>query len=92
MRRSPSAAGGIDGEREGTGKASAGKTRLIMSKAVGKDEVLFAIRKNGVQSAALEKLNRELTDEEIQIAKKGLQFGLLTDIDTVYKTIFTEMI
>ncbi len=30
--------------------------------------------------------------EEIQIAKKGLEFGLLTDIGTIYKTIFTEMI
>jgi hypothetical protein len=58
---------------------------------VEKNKILFAIRINDVQSAALEKLGRKLTDEEIQTVKKGLHFGLLTDIDTVYKTIFTEM-
>ncbi|MFH0924761.1 MAG: hypothetical protein V1872_03875 [bacterium] len=55
-------------------------------------QLVFAITLEDLQGEALEKIRRTLTDEEIFIAKKGLEFGLLTDIDTVYKTIFTEMI
>ena len=54
--------------------------------------LVFAITLEDLQSESLEKIGRTLTDQEIYIAKKGLEFGLLTDIDTVYKTIFTEMI
>ena len=56
------------------------------------NEIVFAITKEDLQYEAKEKIGRELTDEEIHIAKKGLEFGLLTDIDTVYNTIFFEMI
>jgi len=55
------------------------------------DEIVFVITKKDLQHEAKEKMGRELTDDEISIAKKGLESGLLTDIDTVYKTIFTEM-
>lgn len=54
--------------------------------------VLFAITIDDVQNEAKEKLGRELTPEEILITKKGLESGLLTDIHTVYNTIFTEML
>ena len=54
--------------------------------------LVFAITLEDLQSESLKKIGRTLTDQEIYIAKKGLEFGLLTDIDTVYKTIFTEMI
>jgi hypothetical protein len=57
-----------------------------------KDQIIFSIAVEDLQYEAKEKIGRELTEEEIQIAKKGLEFGLLTDIDTVYKTIFSEMI
>lgn len=56
------------------------------------NDIVFAITKNDLQYEAKEKIGRELTDEELQVAKKGLEFGLLTDIDTVYQTIFSEMI
>lgn len=55
-------------------------------------EIVFAITKEDLQYEAKEKLGRELTEDEIYIAKKGLEMGLLTDIDTVYRTILTEMI
>jgi len=57
-----------------------------------KNEVLFAITINDIQYEAKAKLNRKLTPEELLIAKKRLESGLLFDIDTVYKTIFDEMI
>ena len=56
------------------------------------NELVFTITLEDLQSEAFEKIGRTLADEEIRVAKKGLEFGLLTGIDTVYKTIFTEMI
>lgn len=57
-----------------------------------KDKLVFSITLEELQSKALEKIGRTLTDEEIQVARKGLEFGLYTDINTVYTTIFSEMI
>ncbi len=57
-----------------------------------KKEIVFAITIEDLQNEANEKIGRELTDDEINVAQKGLEFGLLTDIDTVYNTIFGEMI
>jgi len=57
-----------------------------------KDNLVFSITLEDLQSEALEKIGRILTDEEVQVAKKGLEFGLCTDIDSVYATIFFEMI
>ncbi|RLG13588.1 MAG: hypothetical protein DRN71_04540 [Candidatus Nanohalarchaeota archaeon] len=59
---------------------------------VNRQEILFYITKETIQDIALEKLNRRLTEEELEIAKKGVEGGLLFDIDTVYNTIFFEMI
>lgn len=55
------------------------------------DEIVFSITKEDLQLEAQEKMGRELTDDEILIAKKGLEWGLLTNIETVYQTIFKEM-
>jgi hypothetical protein len=57
-----------------------------------KNEIVFAITVEDLQNEANKKIGRELTDDEINVAQKGLEFGLLTDIDTVYNTIFGEMI
>lgn len=57
-----------------------------------KDKLVFSITLEDLQSEALEKIGRTLTEEEILVAKKGLESGLLTDINTVYATIFREMI
>jgi hypothetical protein len=55
-------------------------------------EYVFAISVEDLQYEAKEKLGRKLTEEEIEIAKKGLEYGLLTGIDSVYGAIFEEMI
>lgn len=60
--------------------------------AIEKSKLVFSITEEDLQREANEKIGRNLSEEEIQIAKKGLEFGLLTDIGTIYKTIFTEMI
>lgn len=56
------------------------------------NEILFLISKETVQHEALNTIGRKLTDDELEIAKKGLEWGLTTDIQTVYNTIFHEMI
>jgi len=56
------------------------------------NELLFSISLEDLQSEALRIIGRTLTEEEVDIAKKGLEFGLLTGIDIIYKTIFFEMI
>ncbi len=56
------------------------------------EDLIFAITLEDLQYEAMEKIGRNLTNEEIHIAKKGLENGLLFDIDTVYNTIFSEMI
>lgn len=56
------------------------------------NEILLPITVEDLQSEAIEKIGRKLNDDEIRIAKKGLENGLLTNIDVVYSTIFNEMI
>jgi len=62
------------------------------TKYTGK-ETVFSITVDDIQNEALERINRRLTDDEIDIAKKGLANGLGTlALDITYHTIFTEMI
>ncbi len=56
------------------------------------NELVFSITLEDLQTEAMEALGRTLTEEELEIAKDGLYEGLRFDIDTVYRTIFFEMI
>ncbi|MDR2651503.1 MAG: hypothetical protein LBC68_04205 [Prevotellaceae bacterium] len=57
------------------------------------NNLIFSITVEDVQNEAMERIGRELTDEEIDIAKNGLEWGIggIT-LDITYNTIFTEMI
>ena len=57
-----------------------------------KTKPLFTIAVEDIQSVALERLGRTLSDDELLTANKGLEWGLLTYIDAVYSAIFDEMI
>jgi hypothetical protein len=59
---------------------------------INKEELLFYISKETMQDEAVHKIGRYLTEEELFIAKKGLEWGLMTDIDTVFNAILHEMI
>jgi len=48
------------------------------------NKLIFYITKEEVQEEAFQRINRILTEEELSIVKKCLEWGLLTDIDTVY--------
>lgn len=56
------------------------------------DRILFCITEEELQFEAKQILGRRLNEEEIIIAQKGLDYGIMTSIDTVYRTIFKEMI
>jgi len=58
-----------------------------------KNEIIFVITKEDLQDEAMENIGRELTDDEINTAIKGINYGLGTmALDVTYHTIFTEMI
>ncbi len=59
---------------------------------IDKEELLFYIDRETMQDEAMRTIGRYLTEEELDIAKKGLEWGLMTGIDTVYNTILFEMI
>lgn len=59
---------------------------------IDKDEILFYISKETMQYEALDKIGRYLTEDELEIAKEGLEWDIMTDIDSVYNTIIFEMI
>ena len=56
------------------------------------NSILFAITVEDIQFEANESLGRELTEDELYIARKGLECGLLTNIDVIYETIFFDLI
>ncbi len=55
------------------------------------NDLVFAITIEDLQANAFEKIHRRLSSNEIEIAKKGLENGILSSIDDVYKAIFSEM-
>ena len=56
------------------------------------NNLLFSISKETMQAETIEKIGRILNYDELNIAKKGLEFGLMTSIDIVYDTILFDMI
>ena len=63
-----------------------------MNETILKSDLLFYISKEDLQSYAIEKIGRKLNEEELNIAKKGLDYGINTGIDIIYNTILFEMI
>lgn len=48
-------------------------------------ENIFSIPVESVQEEATRIIKRRLTEEELLSVKKGIEWGLLTDIDTIYR-------
>jgi len=51
---------------------------------------IFKIAYTEVQDEAKQYIGRELTADELQQVKKGIEWGLLTDIDTVLHATIDE--
>jgi hypothetical protein len=55
--------------------------------------IIFSITIDDLQNEAMKRIGRKLTDDEINIAKKGIEWGIVNSaLDITYNTIFTEMI
>ena len=56
------------------------------------NEIIFSIAVEDWQNEAINQVGRKLTDNELYTAKKGIESGLLFDIDTVMKTAIEEAV
>ena len=66
---------------------------VLIMKVIGIDDIIFVITKEELQDEAMERIGRELTEEEIDIAIDAFEWGFRTmAVDVTYQTIFTEMI
>ena len=59
---------------------------------INKDELIFTITKDWIQKESNQLIGRNLTECELYTVKKCIEWGLLTDIDTVFKTAIREAI
>jgi hypothetical protein len=50
------------------------------------EEYIFSITTEWVQLEAERLVGRRLTDDELSSVKKGIEWGLLADIDIIFKT------
>jgi hypothetical protein len=56
-------------------------------------DIIFSITKEDLQNKAIQRMGRNLTEDEINVAKKGIEWGIANfALDITYNTIFTEMI
>jgi len=55
--------------------------------------IIFQITEEDLQNEAIQRIGRQLTDDEIEIAKAGIEWGISDfALEITYDTIFTEMI
>ncbi|HHT9104473.1 MAG TPA: hypothetical protein ACFYD7_01215 [Candidatus Wujingus californicus] len=59
---------------------------------INKEELIFSITKDWIQKESNQSIERNLTGCELYTVKKCIEWGLLTDIDTVFKTAIREAI
>jgi len=55
--------------------------------------IIFQITEDDLQNEAMQRIGRQLTDDEIEMAKDGIEWGISDSaLEITYNTIFTEMI
>lgn len=59
---------------------------------INKDELIFSITKDWIQKESNQLIRRNLTECELYTVKNCIEWGLLTDIDTIFKTAIHEAI
>ena len=56
------------------------------------NEIIFSVTIEELQSEAINRIGRKLTEYELHTAKKGIESGLSFDIETVFQTAIDESI
>lgn len=54
--------------------------------------IIFSVNVNYLQGAAVERIGRKLTCDELHTARKGIEAGLSFDIDTVVSASIEEAV
>jgi hypothetical protein len=67
------------------------KIQLLQTDSANADEIIFAIRRQDVQSEAINKLERLLTDMEISKIADCFEWGIGESLEIVYDTFFKEL-
>jgi len=57
-----------------------------------RSNIIFQITEEDVQEEAKSRINRELTEDEMHYARKGIEWGLGYPLAITYDTIFNEVI
>ncbi len=56
------------------------------------EKILFIVTVGDIQQESIRLIGRKLTDDELHIAAKGIDWGLSTDIDTVFRAAIEEAV
>ncbi len=57
-----------------------------------KDEIIYSVTIGDIQFEAKRYIGRELTEDEIYYATKGIDWGLSTDIGIVFQTAIEDAV
>ncbi len=56
------------------------------------EKILFIATVGDIQQESIRLIGRKLTDNELHIAAKGIDWGLSTDVDTVFRAAIEEAV